>query len=108
VEIPYHLDDHVDPAVAEGVRRRGVDVTTAVETGHNGAGSAVEVFRLMPTVLLSGPYRVFFVSQDSPEPPHVHVQREKMVAKFWLDPVSLERAGGFRSHELNRIGKLVQ
>jgi len=31
-----------------------------------------------------------------------------MVAKFWLDPVSLEKAGGFRSHELNTIGKLVQ
>jgi hypothetical protein len=108
VEIRYHLDEHVDPAVAEGLRRRGVDVTTEVETGQNRAGSAVEVHRPMPTVLLSGPYRVFFVSQDSPEPPHVHVQRDKMVAKFWLDPVSLQKAGGFRSHELNRIGKLVQ
>ena len=91
-----------------GASRGGVDATTTVAAGQNGAGSAVEVYRPMPTVLLSGPYRVFFVSQDSPEPPHVHVQREKMVAKFWLDPVSLERAGGFRSHELNRIGKLVQ
>ena len=43
-----------------------------------------------------------------PEPPHVHVQRERMVAKFWLDPLALERAGGFRSHELTTIGKLVQ
>ena len=31
-----------------------------------------------------------------------------MVAKFWLDPVPLERAGGFRPHELNTIGKLVE
>jgi hypothetical protein len=31
-----------------------------------------------------------------------------MVAKFWLDPVTLERAGGFKAHELNAIGKLVQ
>lgn len=62
----------------------------------------------MPTVLVSGPYRLFFVSLDFAEPPHVHVQREKMVAKFWLDPVSLERAGGFKAHELNTIGKLVQ
>jgi hypothetical protein len=62
----------------------------------------------MPTVLISGPYRLFFVSQDFPEPPHVHVQREKMVAKFWLDPLVLEKPGGFRSHELNKIGKLVQ
>ena len=40
----------------------------------------------MPTVLSTGPYRFFFVSLDHVEPPHIHVQREKMVAKFWLDP----------------------
>ena len=62
----------------------------------------------MPTVLISGPYRLFFVSQDFPEPPHVHVEREKIVAKFWLDPLVLEKPGGFKSHELNKIGKLVQ
>jgi hypothetical protein len=62
----------------------------------------------MPTILRVGPYRLFFVSQDSPEPPHVHVQREKMVAKFWLGPVVLEKAGGFRPHELTAIGKLVE
>ena len=62
----------------------------------------------MPTVLTVGPYRLFFTSLDSTEPPHVHVQREKLAAKFWLDPVALERAGGFKSHELNTIGRLVQ
>ena len=31
-----------------------------------------------------------------------------MVAKFWLDPVVLADAGGFKTHELNRIGKVVQ
>ena len=61
----------------------------------------------MPTVLRIGPYRLFFVSLDSSEPPHVHVQREGMVAKYWLEPLVLERAGGFRPHELNAIGKLV-
>ena len=30
-----------------------------------------------------------------------------MVAKFWLDPVVLERAGGFNRAELNEIAKLV-
>ncbi|MFO3797426.1 MAG: DUF4160 domain-containing protein [Anaerolineales bacterium] len=62
----------------------------------------------MPTVLTIGPYRFFFVSLDYGEPPHVHVQREKLVAKFWLDPVRLEKAGGFKAQELNRIGGLVQ
>lgn len=31
-----------------------------------------------------------------------------MVAKFWLDLVVLERAGGFRPFELNTIAKLVE
>lgn len=61
----------------------------------------------MPTVLRKGPYRFFFVSLDYPEPPHVHVRREKMVAKFWLSPVALEKAGGFSRTELNRIAALV-
>ncbi len=62
----------------------------------------------MPTVLRVRSYRFFFVSLDRSEPPHVHVRREGMVAKFWLEPVALERAGGFSRRELNLIGKLVQ
>jgi len=62
----------------------------------------------MPTVLRIGPYRFFFVSLDRGEPPHIHVRRENMVAKFWLDPVALQQAGGFNRAELNTIGKLVQ
>ena len=37
MEIRYHLDEHVDPAVAKGLRQRGVDVTTTVEAGLAGA-----------------------------------------------------------------------
>ena len=55
-----------------------------------------------------GPYRFFFVPLDYGEPPHIHVQRERMVAKFWLDPVALQKAGGFKAKELNQIAKLVQ
>jgi hypothetical protein len=29
----FHLDENVDPAVADGLRRRGVDVTTSQERG---------------------------------------------------------------------------
>jgi hypothetical protein len=57
----------------------------------------------MPTVLRIGPYRVFFVSHDRGEPPHVHVRRENMVAKFWLDPIALQQAGGYSRTELNAI-----
>ena len=61
----------------------------------------------MPTVQNIGPYRFFFVSLDREEPPHIHVRRENMVAKFWLDPVALERAGGFSRTEIGRIAKHV-
>jgi hypothetical protein len=61
----------------------------------------------MPTILREGPYRFFFVSVDYLEPPHIHVRREAMVAKFWLDPVALQKAGGFSRHELDRIARLV-
>jgi hypothetical protein len=62
----------------------------------------------MPTVLRIGPYRFFFVSLDRDEPPHVHVRRDNNVAKFWLTPVALGRAGGFNRVDLNTIAKLVQ
>jgi hypothetical protein len=29
--IRFHLDEHVDPAIAAGLRARGIDVTTTVE-----------------------------------------------------------------------------
>jgi len=61
----------------------------------------------MPTIKRAGPYRFFFYAGDRDEPPHVHVERDDRVAKFWLDPVRLERSGGFSSSEINRLEKLV-
>ena len=37
MEIRYHLDEHMGPAVAQGLRQRGVDVTTTVDAGLVGA-----------------------------------------------------------------------
>jgi len=62
----------------------------------------------MPTVLRQGPYRFFFYSADWGEPPHVHVEREVNKAKFWLDPVRLERNSGFGRVEIRRIQRLVE
>ena len=61
----------------------------------------------MPTVLRSGPYRLFFYSSDRDEPPHVHVERESSRAKFWLDPVRVCESGGFGATELNRLRAVV-
>jgi hypothetical protein len=62
----------------------------------------------MPTVLRSGPYRLYFFSHDITEPPHVHVDRDDNSAKFWIDPVGLARNLGFSSIELRRIERLVR
>ena len=62
----------------------------------------------MPTVLREGPYRFFFYSADSEEPPHVHVERDENKAKFWLDPVRLEDNQGYGRRELNRNRKIVE
>ena len=62
----------------------------------------------MPKAFEDGPYRFFFYSNDRDEPIHVHVKRERNVAKFWLDPVQLERSGGFRPSELRTIERIVQ
>ena len=61
----------------------------------------------MPTVLLVGPYRFFFYAGDRDEPPHIHVERDRSVAKFWLDPVRLERSAGLDGRELNRIRTII-
>jgi len=46
-------------------------------------------------------------STRATEPRHVHVERDDAVAKFWLEPVRLERSSGFGSAELRRIRRLV-
>ena len=61
----------------------------------------------MPTIDRIGPYRFFFLSNEGLEPPHIHVQRDRALAKFWLRPVALASASGFPSHELRRIEQIV-
>ena len=60
-----------------------------------------------PTVARVGPYRFFFAG-DSGEPPHVHVERDRAVAKFWLDPVGLASSRLFPAHELRLLHAAVR
>jgi hypothetical protein len=61
----------------------------------------------MPTILRTGPYRFFFYSGDCSEPPHIHVERERFVGKFWLSPIRLQESGGFSRRELNVIQRII-
>lgn len=62
----------------------------------------------MPTILRIGPYRLFFYSSDRGEPVHIHVQRDRAVAKFWVLPVALESSHGFGRSELREIERMVE
>jgi hypothetical protein len=62
----------------------------------------------MPTVLVAGPYRFFFYSNEGDEPVHVHVRRDRGLAKIWLDPISIASSANFASHELREIRALVR
>ena len=61
----------------------------------------------MPTVLRSGPYRVFFYAGDRHERPHVHIERDRSQAKHWLAPVTLHSSSGFSRGELMVIYRLI-
>jgi hypothetical protein len=62
----------------------------------------------MPTVLRVGPYRFFFYAGDREEPMHVHVERDDKIAKFWLDPLRLQRSGGFATSEITKIQRIIE
>ena len=61
----------------------------------------------MPTILISGPYRLYFYSHEPNEPPHVHVDRGKASCKVWLVPIVLASNLGFSARELREIERLV-
>ena len=62
---------------------------------------------VVPVVARVRGYRFFFYSNENDEPPHVHVQRERKLAKFWLEEVSLGESKRFAAHELSEIERIV-
>jgi hypothetical protein len=63
----------------------------------------------MPTTLRIGAYRFYFYSYDCDAPRHMHVDRENISAKFWLDPdVSLSNNYGYNRKELRDIEKITR
>ena len=62
----------------------------------------------MPVIFRIGPYRFFFFSNEGAEPAHVHIQRERALAKFWLNPVLLASSTRFSAKEIREIYKIVE
>ncbi len=62
----------------------------------------------MPTIADIGPYKFFFYSAEGTEPPHVHVRRDRAIAKYLLMPVRMVSSRRFSDHELLVIQKLVE
>lgn len=56
--IRFHLDEHVANAVAAGLRRLGIDVTTTHEAGLRGATDPEQL------AYLNAEYRVIFTEDD--------------------------------------------
>jgi hypothetical protein len=44
--------------------------------------AALDAHLPMPTLGRIGPFRFFFYSNEGAEPPHIHVQQERKIAKF--------------------------
>lgn len=63
----------------------------------------------MPTALRRGPYRFYFYPYDCREPRHMHVDRENLSVKLWLDPdVRVAENLGYSRHELRVIERLAR
>jgi hypothetical protein len=65
----------------------------------------------MPKVFIWRGYRFhFFSNEGNPtEPCHIHIQKDRNRAKFWLEPIiSLEYNYGFSVKELNKFHKVIE
>jgi hypothetical protein len=63
----------------------------------------------MPTILRIAGFRFFFFSNESGEPPHIHVERAEGYAKYWLQPeVRLAWSLRFRQRDRTRIQQWVK
>ncbi len=64
----------------------------------------------MPKILDYRGYRFFFFSNegDPLKPAHIHVRKDRQIAKFWLEPdVVLASSWGFQARELRIIKDIV-
>jgi len=61
----------------------------------------------MPTVLRVHGHRFFFFSNEGGEQPHIHIATAEKYAKFWLNPVALDRSVGYNVSEVTKLREIV-
>ena len=61
----------------------------------------------MPTVLRIGSFRFHFYSDESDEPPHIHIATPDGECKFWLEPIRLARNKGVSPRDVRMIERHV-
>lgn len=57
----------------------------------------------MPTILRIGAYQFYFYSHELNEPPHIHIDRDSLSTKFWLQSVNLAQNIRFSAKELRKL-----
>lgn len=87
-------------------------------SGNNGLwtpAAIVDIYAesegIMPVILVLGPYRFFFYSNEGNpvKAPHIHVRSQNGEAKISLvEPYGVLLNAGFSAQELRKICKLVQ
>ena len=95
MDIKYHLDEHIDSAVAAGLRLRGVDVTTTIEQGLYGTSDSqqLEFVRAQGRALVTCDSD--FIALANSGVPHVGIvfwaARHRRLGQVVLDLVLLSR-----------------
>jgi Domain of unknown function (DUF4160) len=70
----------------------------------------IVTFEIMPTVLRLRGFRFFFYSNEgSPrEPAHIHVEKDRCEAKFWLRPeTQIAYNDGYDARTLRELSEIV-
>jgi hypothetical protein len=60
----------------------------------------------MPTILLTKGYRFFFYINDH-APPHIHIEKNRSTAKFFLKNAELAKSKRFNAKELSEIRNII-
>lgn len=62
----------------------------------------------MPTILQENGFSVLVFTREPNEPAHVHVMKDRKLAKFWLSSLEVAKNRGYRSHELTEIRHILK